>query len=245
MRSGSDGMKKKEKLIINGKRIDGRKPEEVREIEMKVGVLNNADGSAYVRFGNTIALASVYGPKPLYPRHLQESEKAIVNCRYSMAPFSVEERARPGPDRRSIEISKVTRLALEPAIFLEDFPKACIDVYIEILQADGSTRCTGINAASLALIDAGVPMRDLVVALSGGKIDGKIVLDLNGKEDNNCEADIPIAFLPSKGEITLLQMDGNLTQDEVKKIIRMVMEAGKDIYKKQKEALLSKYKAIK
>jgi len=158
-----------------------------------------------------------------------------------MAPFSVDERIRPGPSRRETEISKVTRLALEPALFLEKYPETVVDVYIEIIQADGSTRVTGINAASLALADAGVPMRDLVVALSGGKIDGTTIIDLCGKEDNYSVADIPLAFLPRKGEITLLQMDGQLTPDEMKTIIKNVIKAGKKVYEKQKEALRKKY----
>ena len=159
-----------------------------------------------------------------------------------MAPFSVEDRARPGPSRRSIEISKVTRLALEPALFLEEYPETVVDVYIEVLQADGSTRVTGINAASLALADAGVPMKDLVVALSGGKIDDTIIVDLCGKEDNYSSADIPIAFIPRKKEITLLQMDGQLTPEEVKQILKNVLKSGQKVYEKQKEVLKRKYK---
>jgi len=235
------GMKPKEKMIVKGKRLDGRKPDEIREIEMKVGVIPNANGSAQVRFGRTVAIAAVYGPRPLFPKHRQESDTAIIQCRYNMAPFSVEERIRPGPSRREVEISKVTRLALEPALFLEEYPETVVDVYIEIIQADGSTRVTGINAASLALADAGVPMRDLVVALSGGKIDGTTIIDLCGKEDNYSVADIPLAFLPRKGEITLLQMDGQLTPDEMKTIIKNVIKAGKKVYEKQKEALRKKY----
>lgn len=235
------GMKTEEKLIIKGKRMDGRKPDETRKIEMKVGVIPNANGSAQVSFGNTIAIAGVYGPRPLYPKHRQKSDTAILQCRYNMTPFSVEERKRPGPTRRAVEISKVTRLALEPALFLEDYPETVVDVYIEILQADGSTRVTGINAASLALADAGVPMKDLVVALSGGKINGTIIIDLCGKEDNYSEADIPLAFLPRKKEITLLQMDGQLTPKEMKDIIKSLLKAGQKIYEKQKEALEKKY----
>ena len=235
------GMKTKEKLIVKGKRLDGRKPDEIRKIEMKVGVIPNADGSAQVRFGNTIAIAGVYGPRELFPKHRQEADKAIIQCRYNMAPFSVDERKRPGPSRRAIEISKVTRLALEPALFLKDYPEMVVDVYIEILQADGSTRVTGINAASLALADAGVPMKDLVVALSGGKVDDTLVIDLCGKEDNYGKADIPIVFLPRKKEITLLQMDGQLTVQEVKNIIKNVLKAGETVYKKQKEVLKKKY----
>jgi len=235
------GMKTDKKLIVNGKRLDGRKPNEMREIEMKIGVIPNANGSAQVRFGKTVAIAGVYGPRALFPKHRQKADTAIIRCRYNMAPFSVDDRAHPGPSRRSIEISKVTRLALEPSLFLEEYPEAVVDVYIEILQADGSTRVTGINAASLALADAGVPMRDLIVAVSGGKIDGTIVLDLCGKEDNYSEADVPIAFMPRKKIITLLQMDGQLTSKEIKTIIKEQINAGEKIYEKQKEALNKKY----
>jgi len=236
------GMKTEEKLIVNGKRLDGRKPNEMREIEMKVGVIPNANGSAQVSFGKTVAIAGVYGPRALFPKHRQKADTAIIQCRYNMAPFSVDDRASPGPSRRSVEISKVTRLALEPALFLEDYPETVVNVYIEILQADGSTRVTGINAASLALADAGVPMRDLVVAVSGGKIDETIILDLCGKEDNYSEADVPIAFMPRKKIITLLQMDGQLASKELKNIIKEQMKIGGKIYEKQKEALNKKYR---
>lgn len=237
-------MKTDEKLIIKGKRIDGRKPNEIREMEMKIGVIPNANGSSFVRFGNTVAIAGVYGPRLLYPKHLQESDTGILRCRYNMLPFSVEDRARPGPSRRSVEISEVTKFALEPALFLKDYPETVVDVFIEIIQADGSTRVAGINAASLALADAGVPMRDLVVGLSGGKVDETLLIDLCGKEDNYSEADIPVAFLPSKKEITLLQMDGRLIPDEVKEIIKEVLEKGKEVYEMQKKTLKDKYKVV-
>ncbi len=231
------------KLILNGKRLDGRNPDELRNIEMKVDVVSRADGSAEVRFGNTIAIASVYGPRSLFPKHLQEPEIGIIRCRYNMAPFSVKgERKSPGPDRRSIEISKVTRNALEPAIFLEDFPRAVIDIFIEIIQADGSTRVTGINAASLALAAAGVPMRDLVAACSVGKIDDTLVVDLTGEEDNYSKADIAFAMLPSKNEVTLLQMDGILTKDELFQLFDLAKKSCQKIYEIQKKVLREKYK---
>ncbi len=230
------------KFIKNGKRIDGRKPLDLREVEMKIGVIPNAFGSSMVRFGNTIAVCSVYGPRALFPKHLQQPDKAILQVRYNMAPFSVEERVRPGSSRREIEISKVMRLALEPAVFLENYPKTTVDVYVEIIQADGSTRVTSINAASLALADAGLPMRDLIVGISGGKIEDTIIVDLDGLEDNNSQADIPLAFLPNKKEITLFQMDGLLSNDEVKKILNEAMKVGEKIYEKQKEALKARYK---
>ena len=228
-------------LIKNGKRLDGRKPFEIRDVEMKVGVIPNANGSAMVRFGKTTAIAAVYGPRLLLPKHLQEMDRAIIQCRYNMAPFSTDERIKPGTSRRETEISKVIRLALEPVLFLENYPKTTIDVYIEIIQADGSTRVTSVNAASLALADAGIPMKDLIVALSGGKINGQLILDLNGLEDNNSEADVPMAFMANKKHITLLQMDGDLKHEEISKLINEMFKAGEDIYKKQIEALKSRY----
>lgn len=235
-------MMKKGKIIINGKRIDGRLPEELRPIEMKLDIVSRANGSAEVKFANTMVIASVHGPRALYPRYLQEAQTGILRCRYNMAPFSVDERKSPGPDRRSVEISKVTRLALEPAIFLEEFPKVTIDAFAEIIQADGSTRVTGINACSLALASAGIPMRDLVAACSVGKIDNTLIVDLTGEEDNNSEVDIAFAILPNKDEVTLLQMDGLLTKEEFIKLLDLAKNSCKKIYELQKKTLREKYK---
>lgn len=236
------GKKTKEKMIVNGKRIDGRSAEELRPIEMKSDVISRANGSAEVKFGNTIAIVSVHGPRVLYPRYLQEPQTGIIRCKYRMAPFSVNERKSPGPDRRSTEISKVSRLALKPTIFLEEFPKITIDAFIEIIQADGSTRVTGINACSLALASAGIPMRDLVTACSVGKIDNTLIVDLNGDEDNKSEADVAFAMLPNKDEVTLLQMDGVLTKEELIKLLDLAKSSCKKIYKLQKSVLKEKYK---
>ncbi len=232
------------KMILDGKRLDGRMPDQLRPIEMEVKIIDRANGSAAVNFGGTHAVASVHGPRELFPRLMQESDTGILRCRYNMAPFSVDDRKSPGPDRRSVEISKVTRLAMEPAIFLEDFTKATIDVFIEILQADGSTRVTGINAASLALADAGVPMRDLITACSVGKINGTLVVDLNGEEDNNSEADMAVAMLSTKKKITLLQMDGIVSKEEMMTLLKLAEKSCEKIYELQKQTLKEKYKRI-
>lgn len=231
----------KKYLIKNGVRIDGRKFDGLRPIEARVGVLKNADGSAYFRMGDTFAIAGVYGPRKVHPRHEEIAERAVLRTRYSMAPFATTERSRPGPSRRSTEISMVTREALMPVLFLDEFPKTAIDVHIEVLQADASTRCAGINAASLALADAGVPMADLIASCTAGKVEGHILLDIAGKEDTEGELDLPVAYYPKKKLITLLQMDGLTTKDEVKKIISLALKGCEKVYEEQKRALRSKY----
>ncbi|RLI93021.1 MAG: exosome complex exonuclease Rrp41 [Candidatus Altiarchaeales archaeon] len=227
------------RLIKDGKRLDGRKFDELRRIEMKVGVLKRATGSAYVEWGKNKVLAGVYGPRELHPKYLRDPTKALLRCIYNLAPFSVEERKRPGPDRRSIEISKVTTEALNSVVLVERYPNTAIDVFIEILQADAGTRCAGINAAALALADAGIPMRDLVTACAVGKVDGEIVLDLMKEEDNYGECDMPVAITPRKKEVVLLQMDGKLTRDEFKRAYELAIDGAMRICEIQKNALLS------
>jgi exosome complex component RRP41 len=161
-----------------------------------------------------------------------------------MAPFSVDERKSPAPSRRDIELSKVIRQALEPAIFLEYYPRTSIELFIEVLQAHGGTRCAGITVASLALADGGIPMRDLIVACAAGKVDGQLVLDLNDVEDKKGEADVPIAYMPSLNEITLLQMDGQLTVSEFEEAIDVALKGCKELHEKQKESLKTKYVVV-
>ncbi|MEJ2243113.1 MAG: exosome complex exonuclease Rrp41 [Candidatus Bathyarchaeota archaeon] len=234
--------KKSEKLVDKkGIRLDGRTVDELRPAKMEVGVLPNADGSAYLEQGRNKILVGVYGPKEAHPRHIAKQDRAVIQCRYHMAPFSVDERKSPAPSRRDVELSKVIRQSLEPAIFLEYYPRTSIQVFIEILQADGGTRCAGITAAALALADAGIPMKDLVVACAAGKAGGKIALDLMDTEDKIGEADVPVAYMPNLDAITLLQMDGNMSTDEFENAVNMAVEGCKKLYEIQKEALKAKY----
>jgi len=158
-----------------------------------------------------------------------------------MAPFSTDERKSPAPSRREQELSKVIRESLEPSIMSEYFPRSTIDLFIEVLQADAGTRCAGITSASLALADAGIPLRELVAACAAGKIEGKVVLDLSDIEDKKGDADLPIAFMPKSNAIGLLQMDGSMTEDEVKQALDMAVGACQTIYEMQKDALRRKY----
>ncbi|MBO8181200.1 MAG: exosome complex exonuclease Rrp41 [Archaeoglobus sp.] len=234
-------------LIIDGKRLDGRDFNELRPIKIEAGVLKRADGSCYLEMGRNKVVAAVYGPREVHPRHLQEPSKAVIRYRYNMAPFSVEERKRPGPDRRSVEISKVSREAYEPVIMKELFPRSGIDIFVEVLQADAGTRTACLNAATVALVDAGIPMRGLITSVAVAKVDGVLVLDPMKEEDNYGEADVPFAFVIRNGKIesiALVQMDGKMTVEEMKKALEMAKEGAMKIYNLQREAIMKKYEAI-
>ena len=228
-------------LDENGIRSDGRKVNETRKVTIKAGVLKNASGSAYIEFGGNKILAGVFGPRDVHPKHMSNPDTGILRVRYHMEPFSVGERKKPAPSRREIEISKVIKEALEPAVILEQFPRTAVDVFLEVLQADGGTRCAALDAASVALADAGIPMRDLVCACASGKAADTLILDVNNEEDQAGQADMPIGYMPNLGQITLLQLDGVLTPDEFKKCVEIGIDGCKQIYEIQKNSLREKY----
>lgn len=235
----------KPELIVSGKRLDGRAFDELRSIMIEAEPLKNADGSAYIEWGNNKIIAAVYGPKEALPKHIADPERAVVKCRYSMAPFSsLEEHGRTGPNRRATEISKVTKEVFEHVILLDRFPGSEIDIFIEVLQSDGGTRAAGITAAAVALVNAGIPMLDIPFAVSAGKVGEEIILDLNKIEDNYSDADVPIAISPRTGEVLLLQMDGMLTKEELSRVFAMVEKASKTISKLQRNALVDPYKKV-
>jgi len=239
---GSVGAKEIPVLLSpEGLRIDGRRLDELRPITIHVGALKNADGSAFVEWGANKVMAAVYGPREVHPRHLQQNNKAVIQCKYNMAAFAVDERKRPGLDRRSQEISKVIGEAFESVVFAEEYPRTSIDIYIEVLQANAGTRCAGLVAASLALADAGIPMVDLLPAVAVGKVAGKIALDLKKEEDNFGEADLPMALVPQSGRLVLLQMEGHMTEDELAASLELGVQGCREIYEKMKAALRERY----
>jgi exosome complex component RRP41 len=158
-----------------------------------------------------------------------------------MAPFSTSDRIRPGFNRRSREISKVTAEALESVVLVERYPRSKIRVEIEILAAEAGTRCAGITAAAVALADAGIPMRDLIVGVASGKIEDTVVLDLDKAEDNYGQADLPVGILPNTGEIAFLQMDGDLSPDEYNLAMEYNFKAAKEIHEVMVDALQRRY----
>jgi exosome complex component RRP41 len=229
------------------KRLDGRKSfDELRPIEAKTGIVKRADGSAMFKIGRTIAYASVYGPRELYPKFMQNPSTGILRCNYNMMPYSGRgERVKPGGNRRAKEISMVIEKALSPVIDLTQFPNSVVDVFIELPQTDAGSRCAGICAASIALADAGLPMRDLVAAVAVGRVDDKIVVDLDYNEEayeDGPVADIPVAILPNLGKISLLQMDGEISKESLREALELAKKVSSKIYEIQKQTLKEKYK---
>jgi exosome complex component RRP41 len=222
-------------------RLSGRGLTQLRKMTAKVGVVPNADGSAMFAFGDTIAIAAVYGPRLLHPQHKQDPSTGILRVNYDLLSFSVYDRKKPGPSRRSQEISKVTEWALLPVLNLKEFANTVIDVQIYIIQADAGTRTAGINAASMALAHAGIPMKSLVTSVSVGKLDKELVVDLDKFEEDfeggEGPTDFPIAKIANTNEYSLMQLDGKIQPDMVKKVLKLADSACEEVYEVQKKAL--------
>jgi exosome complex component RRP41 len=237
-------MTEDKRLIVDGKRGDGRTPEELRNVRIETGMLKEADGSAYIEWGGNRIVCGVYGPKDCIPRHAADPYKAILKCRYMMSPFaSQEEHGKSGPSRRSTELSKVIRHVFENLVIAERFPNTQIEIFLDVLQASGGTRTASITAAAVALANAGIPMRDMVAAVSVGKADGKVLVDLDKEEDNSGQSDMPIAIARNSKEILLLQMDGLLTKEEVEKALDLAERAVEKIGDMQEESLRQFYES--
>lgn len=225
-------------------RPDGRQLNELRPIEAEAGVVKNAVGSARFKIGNTEAIAAVYGPREVFPRFKQNAKRGIIQCHYNMMPFSgMGDRVRPGASRRSKEISMVMNKAFEPVLNLTEFPNLGVDIFVELPQTDAGSRCASICAASIALADAGFMMKDMVASVAVGIINGEVMADLDYAEEawDGEVADIPIAVVPSTGELTLLQMDGKVKKEDLMKALELGKEVAMKVYEIQKQALKDKY----
>jgi exosome complex component RRP41 len=226
------------------KRHDGRDWEQLRPIDGAIGIVPRADGSAMFRIGHTVAYASVYGPRDLHPKFMQNPQTGILRCRYNMMPFSGHgERVRPGGGRRSQEISMLMRNSLLPVLDLKEYPNAVVDVFVELPETDAGTRCAAITAASMALAEAGLGMTDMVVALSMGYYDGRIMADIDGHED--CDigiSDIPVAYIPTQDKFSLLQLDGEVPKEDLMKVLEIAKKKALEIYEVQRKGIKAKFR---
>ncbi|MBY8999891.1 MAG: exosome complex exonuclease Rrp41, partial [Candidatus Heimdallarchaeota archaeon] len=228
-----------------GIRLDGRKIDEMRPVSIKIGVVKNADGSAEIRMGKNIILAAVYGPRELHPKHRALADRALIQCFYRMSTFSVNDRKSPAPSRREKEISMVIGNSLASVVLTKNYPRTTIDVYLQVLQADGGTRCASLTAASVALADAGIPMKGLISSVAAGIINDQAVLDLFDIEDQKGSGDLPLGYCPVLDEISLLQLDGVFTVKQFEDSLNLAIKGAKDLYEIQRDTLKQKYADIR
>ncbi|XP_014271122.1 exosome complex component RRP41 [Halyomorpha halys] len=217
-----------ELLNDQGLRLDGRKPDELRLIKCKLGIFTHTDGSAYIEQGNTKVIAVVYGPHEVRNTHRAKTsaDGAFVNCQYSMAAFSMSERKkRNRGDRKSTEATIHLHQTLAAVIRTELMPKSQIDVFIEVLQSDGGNFAATVNAATLALIDAGIPLREYVIACTASLGSGNVpMVDISNLEESLGGPTLTVAVLPRSSQIALIDMSQRFHLDFLEPVLKMAMK---------------------
>lgn len=232
-------------LSETGFRIDGRKPSELRKINCKLGVFEQADGSAYLEMGQTNVLAAVFGPHEVsrIGGKIKGSlhDKAYINCQYSQATFSTIERKRkPRTDIRSLELTNNMREIFDNVILTNLFPNSQIDIFLEVLQSDGSNMSACINAATLALIHAGIPIKDFVVSCSATLIDDSTLVDVSHFEESASNLPVlTLSMLPKSKQIVSMESTGRVPLDLIEKIIDSAVSGCEEIHQISKTIVLN------
>lgn len=217
--------------IINGKRKDGRSWDELRPLFMKVGIVTKAQGSAYIEMGETKLICAVYGPREVLKRE-EFSLEGKVSCEFKYMPFSRKAYSEPKQNFEEKMLSKTISDALKGVVMLEKFPKAQIDISVQVVQDGGSTLSLAITAASAALTNAGIEMKDMVIGCTLRCFtDQTMVVDPTIDEmfgvcsKYNGGAGLLMAVLPSLAQISTLKQWGRIEQEQVKEGIESCWEA--------------------
>jgi polyribonucleotide nucleotidyltransferase len=208
-----DSLSMRTMILAENVRIDGRGPDDIREITCEVGVLPRAHGSALFTRGQTQALVAVTLGTKMDEQRLDELEGESTKSymlHYNFPPFSTGE-TKPirGTSRREIGHGNLAERALQPVIPSElSFPYT-VRVVSDIMESNGSSSMATVCGASLALMDAGAPIKTAIAGIAMGLIkeNDKVVIltDILGDEDHFGDMDFKVAG--SAEGVTSIQMD--------------------------------------
>eukprot|EP00614_Pseudopedinella_elastica_P023602 CAMPEP_0172637212 /NCGR_PEP_ID=MMETSP1068-20121228/207838_1 /TAXON_ID=35684 /ORGANISM="Pseudopedinella elastica, Strain CCMP716" /LENGTH=230 /DNA_ID=CAMNT_0013449803 /DNA_START=5 /DNA_END=694 /DNA_ORIENTATION=+ len=224
-------------MDLAGLRIDGRRAGEMRQIQIKLGLGGNHDGSAYLEMGQTRVMAQVFGPHEVDNRRDESHEHASIVVEYVAAPFAgLERKRRRVGDRQGVELALAVKQSLEATVLVKLYPHTQIDVQLTLLQDDGGRLPACLNAATMALVDAGIGMSDMLVSCSAGFLKGGPVVDLNYREQGGGGAYLPVALLPATEEVVLAQMDSRLKLDDFEPLLDLAIKGCHQVHSVLKEA---------
>eukprot|EP00043_Microstomoeca_roanoka_P030018 m.24263 g.24263 ORF g.24263 m.24263 type:complete len:238 (+) comp9649_c0_seq1:61-774(+) len=197
---------------------------EPQSVFAEVGVVSQAKGSAFYEMGNTKVIAACYGPMAT-TRRQGFKETCILDCDVKFSPFAKEAHQLTQQTSLERELSQSLASCLGPCICLSKYPKSVIQVYATVIQDDGAALAAVINAASMALVDAGIEVFDLLAASS-------VCLDKEGQlhphptlaDESSSSGSVTAAVMSSLGETTLLHHTGKLSFDQFRKALDQTVE---------------------
>lgn len=241
-------------MMKTAARHDGRQPNDFRPVSIQRGFVTSAQGSVLIACGRTrlICTASVVEG---VPPHLRNSQEGWLTAEYDMLPASTAQRrsrtSRTGrPDGRALEIQRLIGRSLRAVTDLTAFSHATIWADCDVIEADGGTRTLAITGAYVALVDAlhtmeaagqltRWPLKDSVVAVSVGVVDGRVLVDLDYAEDSAAQVDMNVVMT---GRGRLIEVQGTAEREPFSAAVlgRMVSaarRAGRELTRCQERAL--------
>ncbi len=233
-------------------RVDGRRAGQLRPIEITRGFTRQAAGSVLIRTGETRVLCTACWEEGV-PRWREKSGSGGVTAEYDMLPGSTSRRRprnRTRVDGRTQEIQRLIGRSLRAVVDLDALGQNSILIDCDVLQADGGTRTASITGAYVALCDAvrtarrnkwikKSAIREAVAGVSVGRVNGRLLLDLNYEEDAAAEVDMNVV-MTAAGRFVEVQSTGEeatFTQEELNKLLRLAARGIKELIGVQARAL--------
>ncbi len=237
---------------MNPRRADGRGAGELRPLEITRGYTRCSPGSVLIRTGDTLVLCTASVEESV-PQWMAGRGRGWVTAEYDMLPGSTGERrqrSRRRLDGRSTEIQRLIGRVIRAVVDFEVLGERCIWLDCDVLQANGGTRTAAITGAFVALADAvrwlraekrfsRSPIREPVAAVSVGKVDGRLVLDMDYDEDARAEVDFNVAMTAS-GKLVEVQggaEGGTFTRAELDRMLGMAATGIRQLIAGQRRAL--------
>lgn len=232
----------KENDILNENtltRRDGRFPEQMRSLEIRPNVLAEAKGSCYLELGNTKLTCAVYGPRAGGKQGKAYSNRGSIYCEFDLLPFSQDKRRGFQREADEQEYAKLLQETLEPALRLETFPNSTVDVYINVLEDDGSVLAAAMTAASVAITLAAIEMTDLVIGTPFVATEPALLIDPSKEEESSGAARVTIAQLVNSGDVAQIYVNGGLDQPVLREAINLSSDASAAVHEYIKSIFIS------
>ena len=239
------------------KRSDGRGAEALRPVKIIRNYMKHAEGSALITMGDTKVICSA-SVEERVPQFLRNTGKGWITAEYSMLPRSTHTRtARDSTtgrgNGRTFEIQRLIGRSLRSVVDLSGFGERTIWIDCDVIQADGGTRTASITGAYVALVDAfrkmvkkgwieKIPVRGSVAAISVGKVDERVLLDLNYEEDSKAGVDMNVV-MTGDGKFVEIQgtaEDSVFTKREMDELIQVALKGIRELTRIQTKVLEEK-----
>ncbi|KAI0322226.1 ribosomal protein S5 domain 2-like protein [Amylostereum chailletii] len=210
-----------------------RERKDIRPIFLKTGLVSQANGSAYIETGRTKLACAVYGPRQSKSTSYHESGKLNVEVKFT--PFSGQIRKAPLKDVEDRSISSLIHQALLPSIRLDLLPKSVIDIFVTVIECDGSEGCAaaGAVACSAALANAGVEMFGMIASMGD-----EIWLDPTDVESAAAIGSLLFTYMPALDAVTNVRQTGCMLPSQAVQAMKLCQERCKDIHQVVVQALL-------